>query len=255
MKTITITNQKGGAGKTTTAAALGAGLSLKGYNVLLIDLDPQCNLSYTMGAKPDHPTILGVLTGEVYPLDAIQHTLSGDLIAASRALSGADAFIKDTGKEYRLKEALEIIKPHYDYIIIDTPPALGILTINALTASDSVIIPAQADVYSLQGAEHLAETIQPVKKYCNPDLHIAGILLTRYSPRTVLSRDIADLAEQLAAKLGTILFKTTIRENIAVKEAQISQKQLYKYAPRAKATEDYIAFTNEYLQREGRRTK
>lgn len=253
MKVITITNQKGGAGKTTTAAALGAGLSLKGFSVLLIDLDPQGNLSYTLGAKPDRPTILGVLTGEVHPRDAIQNTPSGDIIATSKALSGADAFIKDTGKEYRLREALELLKSQYDYIVIDTPPALGILTINALTACDSVIIPAQADIYSLQGIEQLAETMQPVKKYCNPALHISGILLTRYNPRSVLSRDIAELAEQLAAKLDTVLFKTTIRENIAVKEAQISQKQLYKYAPRAKATEDYINFTNEFLKEEGNR--
>lgn len=249
-KVIAIVNQKGGVGKSTTAQALAAGLSLKGYKTLSIDLDAQGNLTYTTGAKTDGATALGVLTGELKLKDAIQHTHSGDIVAANKALSGADAFIADTGKEYKLKESLESVKTAYDYIIIDTPPALGILTINALTACDSVIIPAQADIYSLQGIEQLAETMKPVKKYCNPGLTIEGIVLTRYSSRSILSREIAELAEQLAAKLGTKLFKTTIREAIAVKESQISQQSLYNYAPKAKVTEDYTAFIEELLGEE-----
>lgn len=249
-KIIAIINQKGGVGKSTTAEALVAGLTLKGYKCLAIDLDAQGNLTYTAGATTDGATALGVLTGEVKIKDAIQHTASGDIIAASKALSGADAFIKDTGKEYKLKEALESIAGEYQYIIIDTPPALGILTVNALTACNSLIIPAQADIYSLQGIEQLAETIKPVKKYCNHNLAIEGILLTRYSSRSVLSREVAELAEQLAEKLGTKLFKTTIREAVAVKEAQISQQSLFDYAPKAKVTEDYRAFIKEFLGKE-----
>lgn len=249
-KVYAIINQKGGVGKSTTAEALAAGLSLKGYKTLSIDLDAQANMSYTAGAKTDGATALGVLTGEVDTAAAIQHTGSGDIIAASKALAGADAFIADTGKEYKLKEALEGVKADYDYIIIDTPPALGILTINALTACDSVIIPAQADIYSLQGVEQLAETMKPVKKYCNPALTVEGILLTRYSPRSVLSREVAELAGQLAGKLGTKLFKTTIREAIAVKEAQISQQSLYTYAPKANVTEDYNRFIAELIGEE-----
>lgn len=248
MRTLAIINQKGGVGKSTTAEALTAGLTLKGFKVLAVDLDAQGNLTYTTRAGTDGATALGVLTGEVKAKDAIQHTQSGDIIPSSKALAGADAFISDTGKEYKLKEALESISGLYDYCIIDTPPALGILTVNALTACDSVVIPAQADIYSLQGIEQLAETMKPVKKYCNPALSIEGILLTRYSPRSVLSRDVADLAEQLALKLGTKLFKTTIREAIAVKEAQISQQSLYTYAPKAKVTEDYTAFIEELLE-------
>ena len=147
----------------------------------------------------------------------------------------------------RLDELIVKLRRRYDYIIVDTPPALGILTVNALTACDSVIIPAQADIYSLQGIEQLAETMKPVKKYCNPALRIEGILLTRYSPRSVLSREVAELAEQLAAKLNTKLFKATIREAIAVKEAQISQQSLYSYAPKAKVTEDYTALIDELI--------
>lgn len=250
MRAFTVTNQKGGTGKTTTALMLAAGLSLKGYSVLSIDLDAQSNMTYTAGARTDGATALGLLTGEIRAGDAIQHTENGDVIPASKTLIGADAFITDTGKEYRLKEALEPIKSNYDYIIFDTPPALGILTVNALTACDSVIIPAQADIYSLQGVEQLAETIKPVRRYTNPALSIAGILLTRYSPRSILSRDVAELAEQIAAKLGTKLFKTTIREAIAVKESQLSQQSLYKYAPKAKVTEDYTRFIAELLEKE-----
>jgi len=249
-RTLAIINQKGGVGKSTTAEALAAGLSLKGYSVLAVDLDAQGNMTYTAGARADGATALGVLTGEIKAEDAIQHTESGDIIPASKALAGADAFISETGKEYRLREALEPIKERYDFIVVDTPPALGILTINALTACDSVIIPAQADIYSLQGIEQLAETIRPVQKYTNPALAIEGILLTRYSPRSVLSREVAELAGQLAAKLGTKLFKATIREAIAVKEAQISQKTLYSYAPKAKVTEDYSRFIAELLGEE-----
>jgi len=247
-KIVAIINQKGGVGKSTTAEALLAGLSLKGYKTLAIDLDAQGNLTYSTGATTEGATALGILTGEVKAKEAIQQTKSGDIIASNKALAGADAFISDTGKEYRLKEALETISGDYDYIIIDTPPALGILTINALTACDSVIIPAQADIYSIQGIEQLAETIKPVRKYCNPNLSIEGILLTRYNSRSILSKEVAELMEQLAEKLGTKLFKTTIREAIAVKEAQISQESLYSYAPRAKVAEDYTNFIEELLK-------
>ncbi len=247
MHTLAIVNQKGGVGKSTTAEALIGGLSVLGYKVLAIDLDAQGNFSYTMRAVQGGKTILGILTQEITAQEAIQHTPNGDIIPANKALAGADAMITDTGKEYRLKEALAPVQSQYDYAIIDSPPALGIATVNALTAADQVIIPAQADIYSLQGIEQLAETIQPVKKYCNPALTIGGILLTRFNPRSVLSREIAVLLEQLAARLGTRLYKASIREAIAVKEAQISQQSLFKYAPKAKVTDDYRAFIQEAL--------
>jgi chromosome partitioning protein len=245
MHTYSIINQKGGVGKSTTAAALWAGLSLKGCKTLAIDLNAQCNLSYTAGADTAHKTALSLLTGENPAEDTIQHLPTGDIIAASKSLAGADAFITDTGKEYRLRESLEPLSAVYDYVIIDTPPSLGILTINALTACNSVIIPAQADIFSLQGIDQLNETIKPVKKYCNPALTIEGILLTRYNGRTALSRDITTYTQQLAAKLGTKVFDATIREGIAVKEAQLNQQSIFDYAPKANVTNDYRAFIDE----------
>lgn len=240
-----IINQKGGVGKSTTAHAVAAGLSLKGYRVLAVDMDAQMNLSYTYRADTEGATVLSMLLGEATAKDVIQHTEDGDIIPASKALAGADAFISSTGKEYKLREALEPVKKSYDYIILDTPPALGILTINALTACDSIIIPAQADIYSIQGIAQLVETMRPVQKYCNPALRIEGILLTRYSNRTVLSREVAEMIEQQATVLGTKVFHTTIREAVAVKEAQITRNSLYRYAPKAKVTEDYRAFVDE----------
>ena len=250
MKIIAIINQKGGVGKSTAAFTLASGLKNKGYKTLCIDMDAQGNLSYTANANDDLLTIYDLLAEDADINQAIQHNKNFDLIASSKALSGADGFITDIGKEYKLKEILESVKNNYDYIIIDTPPALGILTVNALTACDSVIIPAQADIYSLQGIEQLSKTIQPIKKYCNDKLKIDGILLTRYSPRAILSREVAEIANDLAQNLNTKVFKSTIREAIAVKESQINKQSLFDYAPNSNVTNDYLNFVNELLKGE-----
>ena len=246
---IAIINQKGGVGKSTTTNALGAGLTLKGYKVLYVDLDAQGNLSYSMGAINKPITSLEVLTGTATAAEAIVATPQGDLIPASPALSGADALIKDTGKEYKLKEALEPLKDNYDYILLDTPPALGVLTVNALTACNSVIIPAQADIYSLQGIGQLNQTIQTVKKYCNKALYIKGILITRYSSRAILTRDMTQLLEDTARQLNTKLYTAKIRECIALKEAQASQQDIFTYSPKSNATADYTAFIEELIEK------
>jgi len=247
---ISVINQKGGVGKSTTSHLIGCGLTERGFKVLFIDLDSQGNLSYTVGVDRKGPSSLGVLTQETNVKEAIKQTQYGDIIQSSSALAGADAVITALGKEYRLKEALETIKEDYDYIVIDTPPALGILTINALTASDSIVIPTQADIYSLQGIAQLRETVHVVRQYCNKDLKIKGILLTRYNNRSVLSREMADLLLQTASKLGTKLFKTCIRENITIREAQLSQKSVFEYAPKSNAAQDYNSFLDEILKGE-----
>lgn len=244
---VSIINQKGGVGKSTTSQSLAAGLSLKGYKVLLIDMDSQGNLSFSVGADKESVSTLEVLKRQASAEEALQHIGNLDIIPASISLAGADMQLTEMGKEYRLKEAIEPLKKGYDYIIIDTPPALGILTINALTASDSVIIPAQADIYSIDAIGQLYGTIRAVKQYTNKDLTITGILLTRFSDRTVLSRDLANMIKGTAEQLGTRLFNSTIREAIAIKEAQASKTDIFAYAPKSKVAADYMGFVEEFL--------
>lgn len=260
MKTIAIINQKGGVGKSTTAAAVGAGLILKGYRVLFIDLDAQGNISHTLRATPNSSGIMEMLQEPEIIRQAIEElptaAITGDrerkgaaatygIIASSNKLAAADTLLEGVGKEYRLKEALELIEPLYDYVIIDTPPALGILTVNALTAATAAIVPAQADIYSLQGISQLSGTITTVKRYCNPTLEILGIVLTRYSGRAIISRELAELISSTAAKLNTKAYSTKIRECTAIKEAQAVRESIYTYAPRSNAAADYTALLNE----------
>ena len=241
-------NRKGGVGKTATAQALGAGLIRKGFKALFVDLDSQHNLSFGLGAATDGITSYEMLTGEAPAERAIQETPQGDIIAGCGALAGADAVITGTGKEYRLREALEALSGRYDYAILDTPAALGTLTVNALTAAGSAIIPVQADIYSLQGIGQLAQTVEAVRKYCNRALSIRGILITRFNGRAILSRDMQSNLEEAARQLKTRLYSTPIRECISIKEAQAQQLDIFSYAPRSNAAKDYEAFISEFLK-------
>lgn len=249
MLTIAIAQQKGGTGKSTTAQALGAGLSRRGGRVLLIDLDPQSNLTYVLGADQSKATALDVLTGKVTAYMATQtlttHPGMMAVIAGSPYLAGADATITGTGKEYRLAGTLKTVTGAFDVCIIDTPPALGILTVNALAAADEVIIPCLADVFSIQATAQIAETIAGVRTNCNQHLKIAGILLTRYTPRQNLTKDTTDILEDAAQKIGTHLFKTRIRETVSLREAQAMGKDIFTYNPRSAGAEDYNALIEE----------
>lgn len=245
---ITLSNQKGGSGKTTTAHALGAGLKARGYKVLFVDLDSQGNLSYALGIDNKALTSLEVLTGTATAEEAIQETETGDVIPASPALSGANEIITETGKEYRLKEALEPIRSRYDYIILDTSPALSVLTVNALTASDKLVIPSEADTFSLQGIVGISNTITAVKKYFNKELRTDGILLTRFKPRTNLSKEIAGFADQIATMMQTKVYQNTIRENISIRMAQANRKDIFAYDPKSNGAADYNAFIDEFLK-------
>ena len=249
MKTYAIINQKGGVGKSTTALSLGAGLILNGYSVLYVDIDAQGNLSYTIQANTQGNNAMGVLQKPETAVTEIQHTEQGDIIASTPSLAGADAIITEIRKEYRLKKALDSLEGLYDYCIVDTPPALGILNINALTACDGVIIPSQADIYSLQGISQLNVTIQAVKKYCNPSLSIMGIVLTRYNGRSIIRREVAEMLEQTAQSLNTKLYKAKIRECTAMVEAQAKKQNIFKYAPKSNAAADYKAFVDEILNK------
>jgi len=247
-KIIAIINQKGGVGKSTTASAIGAGLILKGYSILLVDLDAQGNLTNTTGADSGGITSADMLSGSASAESAIQHTASGDIIPASPQLYGADGILTAAGKEYRLRDALKPVKKRYDYIVVDTPPALGILAINALTACTGAIIPAQADIYSLQGISRLYSTIQAVKQHCNSSLKVYGIVLTRYSPRAIVSRDLAEMIQQTAERYNTRLFNTAIRESVTIREAQARQMNIFVYAPKSKVADDYRALTEEIIK-------
>lgn len=241
-----IANQKGGVGKTTTAHALTAGLMLKGYKTLAVDIDPQGNLTYTMNADERREGVYELMKGGISPLESIQHTAQGDIISGSLMLSGADMEFTDTGREYLLSEALEPLGEVYDAIVIDCPPTLGILTINALTAAHDLVIPMGADIYSLQGFSQLYTTIGKVKKRCNQSLGIAGLLITRYNGRTILGQELRDTIEDKARQIGTGLFQSVIREGIAIKEAQTRQISVYAAAPKSNAAQDYLSFVDEY---------
>ena len=249
---ITVINQKGGTGKTTTAAAMLSYYASKGIKALGVDLDPQCNLTLSMGAKSSKRTSLGALTGEAETRDTIQAANYAECIAGSPALSSAnDIFSQDIGKDYKLREALQKVKADYDRIIIDSPPALGVLSINALTAADYVVIPCQADIFSAQGLSQLADTIEQVRKYTNPQLKVAGLLLTRHNGRANISRDLADVLAREAGSLGASLFDTAIRESVTVKQAQALQQGIFDTKSTA-AAEDYSAFMHELENRIGK---
>lgn len=260
MKTIAVVNQKGGVGKSTSARELGAGLISKGYRVLFVDLDAQQNLSFMLGANPAGKTIADLLQQIIEPPeagqelstpDAIQHTPGGDLLASSSNIAAADTILADVErKEYLLKGILAPVKKAYDYCIIDTPPTLGTLTVNALTAAQAAIVPAQSEMLSLIAISQLYTTIATVKRYSNPGLVFKGIFLTRYNGRAVISRDIAEQIGSAAAKYGTKLYNTRIRECTALKESTFTQQSILDYAPRSNAAKDYTALLNEILGQE-----
>ncbi len=247
-KVVTVSNQKGGVGKTTTVCNLAAGLKEKGFRVLAVDLDPQGNLGFSVGADMEtDASIYQVLKGDVSAKDAIQETQTADIIVSSILLSAIELEFTSTGREYLLKEALASVSGEYDYILLDTPPTLGILTVNAFTASDAVIVPMLSDIFSLQGIAQLYETVERVKKYCNPNLKVSGILLTNYNPRTNLSREIRGTVELVSRDLEVSLFETFIRKSVLVSEAQSVQRSVLVYAPDNNAATDYRLFTEEFL--------
>ena len=249
---IAITNQKGGVGKSSTAQALAVGLKLRGFKVLTVDMDPQGNLSYGMGAATgdEIPTVYDLMKGTATAAEVIQHTEQGDVMPSNVLLSGAELEFNRTGREHKLERALRDVSGSYDYIVIDTPPSLGVLTVNAYTAADRLIIPMISDIYSIQGIYQLYDTVEQARDYCNPALTISGILITKYNGRAVVRRDLKESIEELAERIGTKVYKSTIREGVAVVESQASRQGLQHYAPGANVTKDYEAFIDEFLKEE-----
>lgn len=239
---IAITNQKGGVGKTTTASALTGGLTDLGHRVLAIDMDPQGNLGFSLGVDIENGrTAYDILKSPDYILPAIRHTDYGDVIPSNILLSSAEIELNRSGREYLLKAAVDQVKHMYDYIIIDTPPALNILTVNAYVCADSLIIPMIPEILSLLGISQLKETIDTVRKYYNSHLRILGVLLVKFNKRLNLTREVEEMTIEIAKQLGTVVLEDRIRTSIAIAEAPAHAESIMKYAPRANATQDYLS--------------
>ena len=237
-KIITITNRKGGTAKSETARAIAGGLLLKGYKVLMVDLDAQRNLSLATGADASKPTIYNIINGDCGAAEGIQHTAQGDIITASPLLYGLDF-----ESVYVLKKLLGGLE--YDYIIIDTAPAFNKLTVAATVAADGLIIPTQADIYALTALRELNEEIKSLREY-NENLKICGVCITRYANNRV-SKDMQTALKTVCELIGTKLYKTPIRENVAIKESATECRSIYQYAPRSNGAKDYTELVNEFL--------
>lgn len=250
-KVIAVTNQKGGIGKTTTATSVAAILAERGFKTLLIDTDKQCNSTDTFRAKiEDTPTLYDVLLEENSPIslkEAIQHTEIGDVVASDQLLCEADAKLSQKGiKGYtKLKKAMQDVSD-YDYVIIDTPPAVDTILRNVLIASDEVIIPMKVGRYSFQGINDLADTINDAKAL-NPNLKIAGVLLVDMNERTNVAQDAKEALSIACKTLNTTIFKSVVRSCVKVPEAQDERLTLIKYAKGCTTERDYEDFVEEYF--------
>ncbi len=244
---ITIAAQKGGVSKTTTAAAICQALSFKGKGALLIDSDAQGSASLIYGAA-DNGTggTYSLINGSMQAEELIQETKAGRIIPASPLLDRLDIELNNKpGRDSFLKAAIEPIKKDYDCIVIDTPPGLGTCLVQALTACDLVIIPLLCDPQALQGLHQVTETIEQVKKYCNPSLKIAAVVITQYQARATLTRQYEALIVKQCEELGLHLAEARIRRAIALQEAQACRESLFVYNPNCNPAKDYIALCEE----------
>ncbi len=250
-KVISLINQKGGVGKTASTNAISACLKHMGYNVLCVDFDPQGYLSFSMNADTrDSSTIYDVIKHKVKARYAIQRTDVVDIIPADALLGNVEREFTGPGSEHMLKDCLKTILPMYDYILIDSPPELGLLSSNVVIASDVVLIPGLSDGYSLHGIIQVHETIFRIKKAFNPQLLIAGMFLVRYYPREALSRTTQETAQLLATHLNIPLLNTTIRHSNVISKAMTTlQKDIIDYAPKNTAVMDYWALVEELFER------
>lgn len=243
---ITITNQKGGVGKTTTAAAILCALYQRGQRVLGVDLDPQGSLSFSLGLDIENcATVYDLFKGRVTIDEAITPANGIDLLPANILLSVAELEFNRTGREFMLRNELAHVLDRYDYIIIDTPPALNVLTVNAYVASDNLVIPMVPEILSLLGVAQIKDTIDTVQQCYNPKLRVLGILLNKYSARLTLNREVSEMADQIAKQLETRVFKSTVRSSISVAEAPAHGESVLSYAPTSKPADDFQSLVTE----------
>ena len=249
-KIIAIANQKGGVGKTTTCVNLTAALHSMGYRVLLVDSDPQGNASSGMGVpKSRRPNTYDLLVNGAAPEDCVVSTPYGDLIPTGKELAAASVeLINRDNREFVLKTALQQLYTDYDYIFIDCPPSLGFLTINSLTAVDSVLIPIQCEFYALEGVSQLMSTIDIVRTNLNPDLEIEGVILSMFDGRTNLS---VQVVEEVKKYFREKVYATVIPRNVRLAEAPSHGMPVIQYDPRSTGAHAYMEFADEFLESEG----
>jgi chromosome partitioning protein len=245
-RVIAFANQKGGVAKTTTTLNLGVAFAEHGMRVLLVDLDPQGNLTMSQGLNPDaiERSMFDVLVHRV-PIQEVIHDTEVELAVSSIDLAGAElALASMIGRERALEKALAPVKENYHYVLIDTPPSLGLLTINALVASDGVIVPVQCEYLSLRGLVQLENTLSMIRENLNPDVEIQGILPTMYDNRTLHSREAVEILQE---NFGDLVFGTKIRKTIRYAEAPVKGSSILKYDPSGSAAEAYRELAKEVL--------
>lgn len=241
-----MTNKKGGVAKTTTALATAAWLGKHGYKVLAIDMDSQSNLTQSSAGEAGVCGVYDLLHGAKLD-DCTQNGACYDFVGADKRLTKAASDFQNTiGRERILRTALKQASS-YDYIVIDTPPAMEVLTLNALVAADSVVVCCQADTYSIAGLAEMRKNFENIRDFYNPRLRVAGILMTRYNARTMLAQELKDVFTHAAEAMGAKVFQSVIRENVALKEAALHEKNIFDYACGSHGAEDYGAFVQEFL--------
>ncbi|MEE0865595.1 MAG: ParA family protein [Clostridia bacterium] len=248
-KIVSLANQKGGVGKTTTTVNLGTILAKKGKKVLLIDADPQGNATSGLGIEKEvEYSTYDILVNDAKIQDAIQDTIIKNLklCPANMSLAGAEVeLVSMMSREQRLKEKLDEVKDEFDYILIDCPPSLGLITLNAFTASNSVLIPVQCEYFALEGLGQLINTINLVKKHLNKDIQIEGALLTMYDIRTNLSNQVV---KEVKKYFENKVYKTVIPRNVRLSEAPSYGMPITEYDPRSKGAKSYTKFAKEFLK-------
>lgn len=243
---VSLLNHKGGVGKTTSAINIGAGLVELGKKVLLIDLDPQANLTISLGIPRQKSSIYEAIRGEA-ELTPYPHKPNLDVITSSLDLSGAEMeLINEAGREFILRELIGQVVDDYDFVIIDCPPSLGLLTLNALTSSRFVLIPLQTEFLAVQGLAKIKQVIDKVKFRLNKHLDMAGVIATMYDSRRVLNRDVVEIIHKY---FGDKVFSTYIRDNVALAEAPAQRKDIFDYSPKSPGAQDYLELSREFLVR------
>ncbi|MDO8141984.1 MAG: ParA family protein [Candidatus Brocadiales bacterium] len=253
MRSIALLNQKGGVGKTTTTANLGACLAMLGKKVLVIDMDPQANLSVHLGVDIHtlKYSVYNIITGDCKPDEVILNTkIQGlDIIPANIDLSGAEIeLVGVVGRETVLKEYLGNMLDRYDYVLIDCPPSLGLLTLNVLTLVHEIFIPLQTEFFALQGVSKLLDTHEVVRKRLNKNLEISGIIFCMYTSRTRLCKEVIEKVKEYFAE--DQVFNTVIRKNVKLSESPSHGKPIVSYAPSSHGSEDYMSLAKEVVQQE-----